>query len=91
VLEYLTVDQVTRLFYKPASLPYVRKTLNALAAKGYVFVLPGQSVTHPRVYTLTTDGYTYLPHVGMQETRRVRPVDERDKDGICPYSSTRSL
>jgi hypothetical protein len=77
--DYLTAEQLTRLLYAPNSISFVRKKLKALSAAGFVLALPRRSVTLPRVYTLTSTGSTYAAALGIQDARRVRPVDERDK------------
>jgi hypothetical protein len=77
--DYLTAEQLTRLLYAPNSISFVRKKLKALVAAGFVLALPRRSVTMPRVYTLTSTGSAYAAALGIQDARRVRPVDERDK------------
>jgi hypothetical protein len=77
--DYFTAEQLTRLLYAPNSISFVRKKLNALTAAGFVLALPRRSVTLPRVYTLTSTGSAYTAALGIQDARRVRSVDERDK------------
>jgi hypothetical protein len=77
--DYLTAEQLTRLLYSENSISFVRKKLKALVAAGFVLALPRRSVTLPRVYTLTSTGSAYTAALGIQDARRVRPVDERDK------------
>jgi hypothetical protein len=77
--DYLTAAQITRLCYSENSLSFVRKKLAALTHAGFVLALPRQLVTLPRIYTLTSTGYTYAAALDIQAARRVRPVDERDK------------
>jgi hypothetical protein len=79
VYGYLTAEQLTRLLYAPSSLSFVRKKLQFLVARGLVLALPGRVITLPHVYTPTSKGYTYLAELGVQDTKRVRPVDEREK------------
>jgi hypothetical protein len=79
VFGYLTAEQLTRLLYAPSSISFVRKLLQALVSRRLVLALPGRVVTLPRVYTPTTEGYTYIAQRGVQQARRVRPVDEREK------------
>jgi hypothetical protein len=79
IFGYLTAAQLTRLLYKETSISFVRKTLHDLAAAGFVLALPRQSVTHPIVYTPTGTGYTYAAALGIRQTRRVRPQEEKTK------------
>src|SRR5437588_12449955 len=65
VLEHrgLTVEQVTKLFYKSGSLTYVRVKLMELAEQKYLsrFHFPTISTgASPYVYTLGTRGIRYL-------------------------------
>jgi hypothetical protein len=77
--DYLTAEQLTRLLYAPSSLSFVRKKLKTLRTGRFVLAIPRRSVTLPRVYTLSSTGYTYAAALGMRDVRRVRPIDERDK------------
>jgi hypothetical protein len=77
--DYLTAAQLTRLLYSEKSISFVRKKLASLTAAGFALALPRRSVTLPRVYTLTSTGSAYAAALGIQDARRVRPVDERDK------------
>jgi hypothetical protein len=79
VFDYLSASQITRACYSPNSLRFVRRLLNTLVAAGFALCLPGPSVTHPRVYTLTGTGYTYAATLGVETTKRVRPKEERNK------------
>jgi hypothetical protein len=79
VFGYLTAEQLTRLLYAPSSISFVRKILQTLVSRRLVLALPSRVVTLPRVYTPTTKGYTYVAQRGVQQARRVRPVDEREK------------
>jgi hypothetical protein len=79
VYGYLTAAQLTRLRYAPSSLSFVRKQLQFLVARDLALKLPGRVKTLPTVYTPTSKGYTYLAQLGVQDTKRVRPVDEREK------------
>jgi hypothetical protein len=79
-LEYLTIAQVVKVGgYKHTSLPYLRKTMQDLIAVGFADTLPRQLKTQPLVYTPTTTGYRYAAALGMTHTKRIRPVDEREK------------
>jgi hypothetical protein len=79
-LEYFTITQVVKVGgFKATSLPYLRRTLRELIAVRFAATLPRQLKTQPLVYTPTTKGYRYAAALGMTPTKRVRPVDERDK------------
>jgi hypothetical protein len=77
--EYLTAHQLTRLFYAPSSLSFVRKQLKALVAASLVVALPRRFMTLPRIYTLTGKGYTATALLGRQHAQRARPSEERQK------------
>jgi hypothetical protein len=80
IFGYLTAEQLRKVAgYQPKSLRVVRQKLNSLVAAGFVITLPGRFVTQPRVYTLTATGYTYASALGIEQARRVRPSEERDK------------
>lgn len=79
---YLTVDQVTRLFFSRGSLEHVRVVLKELAEKGYLdrMKMPSsQDGVKPYVYTLGRKGIRYLKTVaGYSEFARFRPSEERE-------------
>jgi hypothetical protein len=77
--DYLTAEQVTRLCYSPGSLRHVRKQLKLLAADNLLLSLAGRSVILPSVYTLSAKGLKAAALLGMQQDRRVRPAEEREK------------
>jgi hypothetical protein len=77
--DYLTAEQVTRLCYSPGSLSHVRKQLKLLAADNLLVSLAGRSVILPSVYTLSAKGSKAAALLGMQQDRRVRPAEEREK------------
>jgi hypothetical protein len=77
--DYLTAGQITRLLYAASSYSFVRKELNALVAKLDVVALPGRNAALPTLYTLTGKGHSTVAAVGLGETKRVRPTEERDK------------
>jgi hypothetical protein len=78
---FLTVEQATRLLFSRGSLVYVRATLRALAAKGYLqrLRLPtsGQGNT-PHIYTLARKGVRYLEAAGFSDFARFRPSEQQE-------------
>jgi hypothetical protein len=79
--QFLTVEQATRLLYSPGSLVYVRATLRALAARGYLqrLRLPtsGQG-NSPHIYTLARKGIRYLEAAGFADFARFRPSEQQE-------------
>ncbi len=78
--QFVSVQQLTRLFYHPGSLKYVRRRLKALSDAGYVQRLRLPSVTSGNtsyVYTLARKGITYLTAAGYSEFGRFRPSEQR--------------
>lgn len=71
--EYLTAEQLTRLWYAPTSLTHVRDLLRAMRADSLVLALPGQSVILPKIYTLSAKGSSLLG-----KAKRVRPSEAYD-------------
>lgn len=79
---FLTVDQVTRLFFSRGSVEHVRVVLKELSDTGYLFRLKmpsSQDGVKPYVYTLGRKGIRYLKTVaGYSEFARFRPSEERE-------------
>jgi hypothetical protein len=76
---YLTLDQIIALHYKQASRSYVRKEVKSLIAAGLALALPRQTVTQPRLFTLTGEGQRVVSHFGFVPPKRVRRSDEQEK------------
>jgi hypothetical protein len=79
VLGYLTAEQITRLLFATSSLSYVRTLLRSLAGKHLVQMLPRQTASQPRLYTLTGKGYRFAAGLGVETTKRVRVGEEQVK------------
>jgi hypothetical protein len=82
--DYLTVAQITRLLYSPASITHVHEQMKLLVEKGYVLTLGGRAVNLPRIYTLRSTGRHYASLLGAARGKRFRPSEEKDK-GHNPY------
>lgn len=78
----MTVAQMTRLHYAMASLEWVRKHLNSLAARGYLirFQAPSRGAGNSTcVYTLSRKGMRLLSDLGVSEQLwQVRPKEQAD-------------
>ena len=80
---FLTVEQVTRLFYSPNTIADVRKVLNALSQAGYLMFLYLPRATPlgavPKIYTLARTGINHLKQHGYDVTTRFHPVEQEEK------------
>jgi hypothetical protein len=77
---YLTVSQLVALEeYKESSRSYVYKQINELVAEDLVLTLPQQTVTQPRVYTLTAKGRKYASLLGKALYKRFRRGEEQER------------
>src|SRR5947199_6859823 len=75
---FLTVEQVTRLFYSPNTIADVRKVLNAMSQAGYLMFLYLPRATPlgavPKIYTLVFDhekGYHFDHQKGATFIRQM--------------------
>lgn len=78
---FLTAEQLTCLFYRPASLAYVREKLRRLTQAGALLRLrlPQRSAGNPPfVYTLARGGLRFLAHSGDPSPVRFRPAEHRE-------------
>ncbi len=78
--QFLTVEQVLRLLYKPGSLQYVRVRLKQLADAGFLHRLRQPRPTAgntPFVYTLARRGINSLSAAGYAEFARFRPAEQQ--------------
>lgn len=79
---YLTAEQITRLYFAPGSLIWVRsKRLKSLVDRGYIQLVrdeTGKPVL-PYVYTLDGLGVRYLKKLGIETRRYFRPYQQIDK------------
>jgi hypothetical protein len=82
--DYLTVAQITRLLYSPASITHVHEQMKLLGENGSVLTLGGRAVNLPLIYTLSSTGRHYASMLGAARGKRFRPSEEKDK-GHNPY------
>jgi hypothetical protein len=77
---YLTISQLMTLEgYQESSRSYVYRQVNELVAEDYVFALPQQVVTQPRLYTLTSKGHRCASFLGKEPVKRFRPGEEKER------------
>jgi hypothetical protein len=77
---YLTMSQLMTLEgYQASSRSYVYRQVNQLVAEDYVFALPQQVVTQPRLYTLTSKGHRCASFLGKEPVKRFRPGEEKER------------
>src|SRR5947209_13094537 len=80
---FLTVEQVTRLFYSKTSIADVRKQLHALEKAGYLLSLylprPTPFGSVPKIYALDRKGINFLKAQGYDVHGRFRPSEEEEK------------
>jgi hypothetical protein len=77
---YLTVSQLLTLEeYKESSRSYVYKQVNELVAEDLALALPQQTVTQPRLYTLTSSGRRVAIQLGKAPYKRFRVGEERER------------
>ena len=80
---FLTVEQVTRLFYSRGSLTTVRSILSELAKAQYALYLylPRSTPTGslPKIYTLARRGINYLKAQGYDVPTRFHPSEQEEK------------
>jgi hypothetical protein len=82
---YLTVVQLLALAeYKESSRSYLYKAVKELVAEDLMLALPRQTVTQPRLYTLTAKGRKYAFLLGSMPYKRFRLGEERER-GANPY------
>jgi len=75
---YLTVEQVTRLFFSKKSSHYASEYLKRLADNKYLFRFPRPDSTRGNklfIYTLASKGITYLKQIGKDHEVYFRPGD----------------
>ena len=81
---FLTVEQVTRLFYSPNTIADVRKLLNAMSQAGYLMFLYLPRATPlgavPKIYTLARKGINQLKQHGYDVTTRFHPVEQEENN-----------
>ena len=80
---FLTVEQVTRLFYSHGSLTTVRSLLSELARAKYALYLylprPTPTGSLPKIYTLARRGINYLKAQGFDVPMRFHPSEHEEK------------
>ncbi len=77
-LHFVTVDQITRLYFSAGSLTHVREILKGLCDASYLRRLKmpsSQDGGKPWVYTLARAGMRYPKSVGVKEFGRVSPSE----------------
>jgi len=81
LFHFLTAEQLTRLFYRPTSLEYVRAKLRRLTQAGYLLRLRLPRTTAgnpPFVYRLARGGLTFLAQSGDPTQVRFRPSEHQE-------------
>jgi len=80
---FLTVEQVTRLFYSRGSLTTARSLLHTLAMEKYILFLylprPPPTGSLPKIYTLARRGINYLKAQGLDVPTRFHPSEQEEK------------
>jgi hypothetical protein len=77
---YLTISQLMTVEgYQESSRSYMYRQVNDLVAEDYVFALPQQVVTQPRLYTLTSKGRKAASFLGKTPDTRFRPGEEKER------------
>lgn len=79
-LQFVTTEQMTRLYFSPGSLTHVRVVLKQLTDGGYLHRLrmpSDQDGVKPWVYTLGRLGIRYLNAAGYREFARYRPSEQK--------------
>ena len=80
---FLTIEQVTRLFYSRGSMTTVRSILSELAKSQYALYLylPRSTPTGslPKIYTLARRGINYLKALGYDVPTRFHPSEQEEK------------
>ncbi len=78
--QYLTSQQVVRLFYSPGSLTYVQSRMKRLVDGKFCQRLflprPAAHGSAPSVYTLARKGLAHLGRLGEEVSPRYRPSEE---------------
>lgn len=77
-LHLATVEQLTRLHYKPGMLKTVSKRLKVLVDNGYIQsdCIPTKRFKSPYYYTLDTKGMRYLSDIGLDTDTSFRASKE---------------
>ena len=84
--QFMTVEQVTRLFYSKNTIADVRRLLHALEDAGYLSSFheprPTPFGATPKIYTLSLKGYNHLKKQGAMQLLRFREpnIDELEKN-----------
>lgn len=77
---YLTIDQITRLFYSKGARSHAAGRLKRLADADYLhrIVTPSRQGNGPLVYTLARKGMRYLAAGGFAVPERARPAEVKE-------------
>lgn len=77
---YLSIDQVTRLFYSPKSRTTASTRLKRLTDAGYLhrMIVPSRRGNGPFVYALANNGLKFLADAGLSVPKRTRMSQEKE-------------